>query len=211
MDRVRGALGRAAEGVLQRPDRPQSRGSVDASRSTGRSAGATELRRADREACFGTGDDGLLLQRGRARFAGLIRCCGTRCRRCSSSRRFSSSRRGGEAHDLASVGAAPARAPTGLGADPHRVRPNVRAAGRRSSWRSGCCLIPLGIRITLVQCAPPRRRRSVRIDTTGEAAGVLALSSPVIGATLALLGSAWSGRDCVCTRRDRRGACRRPG
>ena len=148
-----------------------------------------QLRRAHRGRAR-HGRHGLLLQRGRDRFRGLTAPeSGTR-RRSSSVGTSRPSARGGEAHDLASVGAAPARAPTGWGQI-------LTASGRMYVQRAplflgiGLLFIPLGILIALVQALLLGGFGLFGIDTTGETAGVLALLVAASGPRSRCWASAW--------------------
>ena len=91
VDCVRGTLGRAAEGLLQRPDRPEPEDAMDEADHVVRRLERPELRDTGRRRVRDRYDR-LLLRGGRARLASArAASCGTRCRPSSSSRRSSGS------------------------------------------------------------------------------------------------------------------------
>ncbi len=131
VDHVRGTLGRAAEGVLQRPDRPEPQDAVDRAHHLVRGLALAKLRSADRRSLRHR-RDGLLLQRGRDGF------------RCRDGPRpgpdddpdhdrdpVPAARLARETHHVAARRAASPCTPARLGADPVQCRADVRlAAGR---------------------------------------------------------------------------------
>ncbi len=124
--RVRGAVGRAAGRVLQRPDRAEPQGPVDrADHLVGDLAGP-EHRRPDRRDPR-DGRHGLLLHRGRE---GLDRADPTRARPGDDDHRAHGAAGARALHrregDVAADGAAPGRAPPDVGPDPLGRRPDVR-------------------------------------------------------------------------------------
>ncbi len=147
VDRVRGALGRAPEGVLQRPDRPEPEDAVDDSRSRGRRAGATGAtpsRRAAPSARARPTSSAPRVEKGSRALVRLLRNPGLahpRARRDPRPRRSSPpcGRRGRRSRRFAS------RAAALVGPDPLRVGADVRQAAARSSSASACCCIPIAL------------------------------------------------------------------
>ena len=196
VDRLRGPLGRAPEGVLQRPDRPEPEDAVDRADRVVEEVARPRLRRADRRRLRHERDR-LLLRRGRGGLA-RARAAGCdarpdapgprgRCSRSPSSPR--PARRGGPRRRCRvarrrTLGPDPLRPPARMYvaapvALPRHRRP-VHPARRRHRGRS-------------------RRSCSAAsacsgVDTTGESAGALVLLVSAIGTTLTLLGFASSRR-----------------
>ena len=145
VDRVRGPLGRAPSGVLQRARRAEPQGAVDASDHLGGGLAQPELHRA-RQHALRAGSDRLLLRCGRARLAVARAARGEPARLQPRARR---PRPPGHlpalADDVAAHRSAPPRPPARLGADAGRLGADVRravAAVRRTrascSCRSAC-------------------------------------------------------------------------
>ena len=128
LDRLRGPLGRAPAGLLQRPDRAEPEGAVDRADDLGRGLARRELRGAGRR-LFRDGCDRLLLRRRRGR----IELRAPRRRQRSARRlRPRPPRRAGrlpaDADHLAAVDAAARRPPPFLGADLHGVVASLHQA-----------------------------------------------------------------------------------
>jgi hypothetical protein len=188
VDHVRGALGRAATGVLQRADRAEPQDTVDRAHHVVRRLALAKLRSADGRD-LRHGRDGLLLYRGRDRF------------RCHDGPRpgpdddldpardpVSPPRLAGETHDMASRGVASSCAPAHVG----RILSSAARmyASRRAGLFVGIGLvfIPLGIVISIVQALVLGGFGLLGVDTSGEGAGALVLLVVTLGTTLALLG-----------------------
>ncbi len=126
VDRLRGALGRAPEGVLQRPDRPEPEDAVDEADHVVRGLARRELRGADGRRVR-HGDDRLLLLRGRDRLEGTRAVAqqpasARHCHRCGSRPRDLR----GRTCDLDAGRAAADRAATVVGSDHLGVGEDVR-------------------------------------------------------------------------------------
>ena len=163
LDRVRGPMGRAPAGVLQRPDRAEPEDAVDRADRAGREDWRdAELRRAGRRRVR-TGGDRLLLRRRRDGLAGAraarapIRSSRPRARRARAA-----ARRPALAHDLAAVGSAALGAPASVGPDPRRLRCGCTASdlALRRHRRSCCCRSRL--LVTLLQALLPSRNEHPR-------------------------------------------------
>ena len=130
MDRLRRALGRAAEGLLQRADRPEPEDAVDAADHVVRGLARSELRDPDRRSVRHR-VDGLLLLRGREGLAGAHAtphqpAPAPRRRRHVARPRDLRGRTG----DLDARRAAADRPPTVVGPDHLRLGEDVRQATR---------------------------------------------------------------------------------
>ena len=130
LDRVRGPLGRAREGVLQRAHRPQPEDAVDEADRVVRGLERPQLRRADRRA-LRYEHDRLLLLGGRARVA---RAHPTPAESAPDADLRRGARRArdlrGGAGDMDARRAAPDRPPPLVGPDHLRLRTDVREAAR---------------------------------------------------------------------------------
>ena len=210
LDRLRGPLGRAPAGVLQRADRAEPEDAVDgADRVVGglahaqlHGAGGRRVR---------PGRDRLLLQRRRR---------GARGRWCSSSHPLEFGlvlaalvllvRLPALAGDLAPVRSASPRAPPSLGPDPVGVGSDVRRAARCSSSGSACSSCRSRCSSRFFRRSSCTRRASSASRRAARATGSSPSSSLAIGTALTLLGArARPGGDGPGARRDRRGAAGR--
>ena len=212
VDRLRGTLGRAAAGVLQRPDRPEPEDAVDrADRVVGGLArrGATRCPRAASSAPVRPTSSAARSRRARAALVQLLREPGpdaARPRRAPRARVFAATRttgvrrrRSGSRDGDAGARSSPPRAACTCGA-------------RRLFLGIGAALHPARRVISLVAGAVLGGFGLLGIDATGESAGALVLLVLAVGTTLTLLGlGARPGGDCLRTRRDRRRARDRPG
>ena len=188
VDHVRGPVGRAPEGVLQRPDRAEPEGSVDCADRVGGRGGATAATGSRRPACSGTGATDLFcsgVEQGSEALSRLIRNPAADppvARRAARAGRV-----GDRAGDVDAGRAAAHRTPPHVGPDPVGVRADVRRT-------------PAAVRRARPPADPDRVSSSRRcsgcssggIDAigsvTGEAAGFFAFFAVVIGTTLTLLG-----------------------
>ena len=204
MDCVRGALGRATAGVLQRPDRPEHEGSVDTSggvvddvaRPGVCGAGGRCLRdRRDRSVLQRRGE-GLEGSGAAAPESGDDTSCNRRDSLAGRVRRRS--------RDVASSGAATDRSATDVGADPFGISPDVRSALETLS-RDRIDPDSGGLRDHPVAVvAVPRNRRAHGHDGPGR--GDVCLPRARDRTTLTLLGLGLvQAAVRVCARRNRRG------
>ena len=191
VDRVRGALGRAPEGVLQRSDRPEPEDAVDAADRRGPTAGATGATpcRPAASSARARPTSSARLSRGARRAlvaapeqpaSRLVIFLGADPRR---SLIFATVRR-----DLDAGRAAPHRAAGARGARSSRPPRGCTSSVRASSSGSGVLLIPIAVVIDLRAVAPAQARSTRSGAVIGEAAGRMGLPRGVIGTTFALLG-----------------------
>ena len=187
VDRVPGPLGRAAAGVLQRPDRPEPEDASGRSRSRGPKAGAAGATRSRRAVCSGRGRPTSSAVRSREAPTSCGGSCTSRAPSCSRSRSSSCSR--------CSV------SPVRPGGRPRRsIRP-VGGPGVRSSPRPGGCigagiglflgigllLVPISLVVALLQSLMLKTSSVLGISTEGQGAGLLVLLLVGLGAALTLL------------------------
>ena len=184
VDRVRGPLGRAAAGVLQRPDRPEPEDAVDAADRVGRRTGATGATPFPAAALFGTDGDRLLLRRRRrtARRS-LVRLVDEpgrvqprpRRARPRSSSSCSRGRRGGRPRRSASHAGAP-------GADPRGRRRACTPRGSPLFVGIGVLFVPISLARHAPAGARPARDEHPRgPDRRREQRGLLAFVVLAIG------------------------------
>ena len=174
VDRLRGPLGRAPAGVLQRADGPEPEDAVDASRSRGRRAGARAATRSRPAACSGPARPTSSAPRSRRARKALVQLLRNPARRCSSSRRCSPSSSSRDAHDLAPVAPLRLARRRSWGQILAAAGPDVRQAGAALP-RDRPLVHPARLRHLPRAGARPRRLRLLGVDTTGESAGALAL------------------------------------
>ena len=139
VDHVRGPVGRAAEGVLQRPDRAEPEGSVDCADRVGGGVARPQLRGSHGRPA-GHGGDGPLLLRGRAGLRGPYPADPQPWPHPPVSHRAPRAGRVGDrAGDVDAGRAAARRTPPDVGPDPVGVRADVRRSDRGCSSGSASC------------------------------------------------------------------------
>ena len=188
MDWLRGTLGRAPAGLLQRADGAEPEGELDRADHCGGRLATAQLRGPHRRAVRHARNR-LLLLRGGGGFAwpgqpapqshddagrpGWARGSGRVPR---------------DADALAALGATSDRAAALVGADPLRRGSDVSSSARGSSSRSGCC--SSRSRSSSRSCRPSSSAATASSESTprARAAGALALLVFVTGVTLTLFG-----------------------
>ena len=204
VDRVRGPLGRAAEGVLQRPDRPEPEDAVDDSRSRGRTAGATAATPCppvDSSEPARPTSSARLSQRGSSALIRAPAQPGTDAHPPRKHPRARDLRRGASDLDAGRAGSRSGGGARGGRSSP----PRPACTSRRPTLflGLGLLLIPIAFAITLLQWLLLEGIDLVGV-VTGEAAGSWAFVAAIIGADAHGLGSRpGAGSDGVRARRDR--------
>ena len=209
VDHVRGTLGRAAEGVLQRADRPQHEDAVaDADRMVART-GAIAATPSDRGSVRHERHRLLLLRRRAGSGASLAAPEPARGV-LSSSEPPRPARLRRDQGDLDAGAPLCRSAPARVGPDPLRVRRDVREAPRLFLGL-GLLLIPIGIVTTFLQWLLLSAFDLVG-SVTGDLAGAVRLSGDRGGSDAdPARARARHGGDRLRARRARRGPAGRPG